>query len=114
MAARSAIVGGAVDVPAIGRVMDILSDVLVEVHRLQVLSFIQRNSRRPVSLSTSWDLASWLRVDVQECDEVVGELIEEGFVEPLPESSDRRCVPLELTRLGRGFLAWVNTREPPD
>lgn len=91
--------------------MDPLSDVLVEVHRLQVLGFIQRNSRRPVSLSTSWDLASWLRVDVEECDEVVSELIDDGFVEPLPDSADRRCIPLELTRVGRGFLAWVNTRD---
>lgn len=94
--------------------MEELTDVLVEVHRLQVLSFIQRNSRRPVSFATSWDLASWLRVEMDECEEVVGELIEEGFVEALPDSPLRRCVPLELTRLGRGYLAWVNTRAARD
>ena len=91
--------------------MEPLSDVLVEVHRLQVLTFIQRNSRRPVSFATSWDLASWLRVEMEECDDVIGELIDEGFVEPLPDSPVRRCIPLELTRIGRGYLAWVNTRE---
>ena len=91
--------------------MESLTDVLVEVHRLQVLNFIQRNSRRAVSLSTSWDLASWLRVEMEECDEVVCELIDEGFVEPLPDSPMRRCIPLELTRVGRGYLAWVHTRD---
>jgi len=92
--------------------MESAIDVLVELHRVQVLSFIGQKGPGCLPFSTTWDLASRLRTSVNECSALLEELAHEGFVEPLPETPQRHRVPLRLTQLGEGYVEWVRTREP--
>ena len=90
--------------------MESATDVLVELHRLQVLSFIGQKGPGCLPFSTTWDLASRLRTSVAECSGLLEELAQDGFVEPLPESPQRHRSPLRLTQLGEGYIEWVRTR----
>jgi DNA-binding MarR family transcriptional regulator len=90
--------------------MESTNDVLVELHRLQVLSFIGQKGPGCLPFSTAWDLASRLRTDVAECAVLLEELSQEGFVEPLPDSPQRLRVPLRLTQMGEGYVEWVRAR----
>jgi DNA-binding IclR family transcriptional regulator len=90
--------------------MESATEVLVELHRLQVLSFIVQKGPGCLPFSTTWDLASRLRTSVDECSALLDELAQEGFVEPLPQTA-RHGLPLRLTRLGEGYIEWVRTRD---
>lgn len=92
--------------------MDPVNEVLVELHRLQVLAFIQRRGSRLVRLSTTSDLAQWLRIGVHDSLELVEELIDDGLVDPLPAGTSRSAVPLSLSPVGRGYLAWAEGLGP--
>jgi DNA-binding MarR family transcriptional regulator len=90
--------------------METATDIVIELHRLQVLSFIAQKGPGCLPFSTTWDLASRLRTSVTECSVLLEELAQEGFVEPLPESPQRLRVPLRLTQIGEGYIEWVRTR----
>ena len=90
--------------------MESATDVLVELYRLQVLSFIAQKGPGCLPFSTTWDLASRLRTTVTECSILLEELAQDGFVEPLPDTPQRLRVPLRLTQLGEGYIEWVRTR----
>ena len=89
--------------------MDDLSEVLVEVHRLQMLAYIGR-APRGGSFATVWDIAQWLRVPVGEAALLIAELEEEGFVERAASRSGEMAAPLRLTTIGTGVLEWNRRR----
>ena len=89
--------------------MDDLSDILVEVHRLQMLAFIGRSARGAPFVSPS-DVALWLRIPVGECSLLVEELTEEGFVDWGSSRAAPLGAPLRLTSVGMGVLEWNRRR----
>lgn len=93
--------------------MDDFSQILVEVHRLQMLAFIGRPTHA-APFSTPSDLARWLRIPVSESSLLVAELVEEGFVHWGTSVSGPQCAPLALTELGRGVLEWNRRRAATD
>ena len=90
--------------------MDSPINVLVEVHRLQVLAFIRQRGPNSLPFCTVWDLANRLRIDVEECCLLIEELVEDGLVEPMLASPYRLRSALRLTSIGEGYLAWLRTR----
>ena len=89
--------------------MDALSEVLIEVHRLQMLAFIGRSARGAPVVSPS-DVAQWLGIPLGECSLLVTELTEEGFVDWASSPSGPFRAPLRLTPLGLGVLEWNRRR----
>jgi hypothetical protein len=89
--------------------MDDRSEVLVEMHRLQMLAFIGRTARRAPSI-TPFDVAEWLRIPVGECSLLVAELAEEGFVDWGSSLAESFRAPIRLTPLGQGVLEWNRRR----
>jgi DNA-binding IclR family transcriptional regulator len=89
--------------------MDDLSEVLVEVHRLQMLAFIGR-SARGAPCTTPCDVAEWLRIPLSECSLLVAELTDEGFVDWGSSRSGSFLAPLRLTASGLGVLEWNRRR----
>jgi hypothetical protein len=90
--------------------MESPTDVLVEVHRVHVLSFIGYKGPGRLPFSTAWDLANRLRVRIEECCLLLEELADEGFVEPLGDTPNRLGAPLRLTKVGEGYLEWLRSR----
>jgi DNA-binding IclR family transcriptional regulator len=89
--------------------MDVLSEILVEVHRLQMLAFIGRSARGAPVVSPA-DVAQWLRIPAGECTLLVAELTEEGFVDWGSSLSGAFRAPLRLTPVGLGVLEWNRRR----
>jgi hypothetical protein len=89
--------------------MNDLEEVLVEVHRLQMLAFIGRYRRGAPCVST-WDVAQWLRLPMAESSLLVAELTEEGFVAGVDPLAEPFQAPLQLTPLGLGVLEWNRER----
>jgi hypothetical protein len=90
--------------------MDLVTEMLVEVHRIQVLSMIRRNAYFMVNPSALTTLSGCLRIPVEECWPLIEELIDEGFVAPLPTGLKRYWTPLRLTPIGDGVLEWMRRR----
>lgn len=90
--------------------MDLVTEMLVEVHRIQVLSLIRRNAYFLMNPSALAALSGSLRIPVDECWPLIEELIEEGFVAPLPAGLRRFWTPLRLTPIGDGVLEWMRRR----
>ena len=95
--------------------MQILSEVLHEILRLQVLVFASRSRERMTDPVTLDELATWLRVPVDEAAELIRELHEEGLVEALLPGPFPAQSVLRLTVIGEGWLAWMHqqTKKPP-
>ena len=90
--------------------MDLVTEMLVEVHRIQVLSMIRRNAYFMVNPSALTTLSGSLRIPIEECWPLIEELIDEGFVAPLPGGLKRYWTPLRLTPIGDGVLEWMRRR----
>jgi hypothetical protein len=90
--------------------MDLVTEMLVEVHRIQVLSLIRRNAYLMVNPSALSTLSGSLRIPVEDCWPLIEELIDEGFVAPLPTGLKRYWTPLRLTPIGNGVLEWMRRR----
>ncbi|HEX6070789.1 MAG TPA: hypothetical protein VFZ18_13225 [Longimicrobiaceae bacterium] len=89
--------------------MDVLSEILVEVHRLQMLALIGRSTRGAPPVSPE-DVAQWLRIPAGECTLLVAELTEEGLVDWGSSLSGAFRAPLRLTPVGLGVLEWNRRR----
>ena len=87
--------------------MDLVTEMLVEVHRIQVLSMIRRNAYFMVNPSALTTLSGSLRIPIEECWPLIEELIDEGFFAPLPGGLKRYWTPLRLTPIGDGVLEWM-------
>lgn len=90
--------------------MDLVTEMLIEVHRIQVLSLIRRNVYFMVNPSALHALSACLKIPVEDCWPLIEELIEEGFVAPLPDGLKRFWTPLRLTPIGEGVLEWMRRR----
>lgn len=88
--------------------MDLATEVLIEVKRLQTLVFIHGSS--PRNPRTLHELSEWLRVPPQSADAIAEELTDEGFLTPLPVGPARFRTALELTPTGEGLLQWFQRR----
>lgn len=64
-------------------------------------------SAAPCTLSA---LAKWRRVSLQSMSVLVQSLVERGWIERLPDPSDRRQQLLQLTRRGRTHYQRAQTR----
>ena len=93
--------------------MDLTTEVLIEVQRLQTLIFAHDSPHHPPR--TLCDLAEWLRVPPEEADLIAEELADEGLLSPLPIGAARFHVALQLTDAGEGLLEWFQRRSmaPP-
>lgn len=89
--------------------MDDRSQILVEVHRLQMLAFIGRAAAGAPCVNPC-DVAEWLRIPVTECSLLVEELADEGLVEWGTSRSGAFQAPLRLTPAGLGLLEWNRMR----
>lgn len=88
--------------------MDLVSEVLVEVHRLQTLMFIQRDLHD--SPRTLAELAEWFQMPLEDCIPLVEELAEEGYIAPIPPDILPAEVPLYSTAVAHGLLEWFRAR----
>lgn len=88
--------------------MQIVSQVLHEVLRLQVMVFAWRSRERSTDPVTLQELAEWLRVSVDEAAERIQELHEEGLVETLLPGPFPAQASLHLTAVGEGWLTWMH------
>jgi DNA-binding MarR family transcriptional regulator len=90
--------------------VDLYTQVVIEVHRVQTLLFIRRNPYLLISPAALRTLSERLQIRQEECWSLIGELIEEGFVATPPQGVKRFLLPLRLTPVGEGLLDWVKTR----
>lgn len=90
--------------------MDLYTQIVIEVHRVQTLLFIRKNPHLLVNPLAVNALAERLHTNAAECWSLIAELIEEGFIAPLPTGMKRYVAPLRLTPVGEGLLDWVRTR----
>jgi hypothetical protein len=90
--------------------VDLVTELLVEVHRIQVLSLIRRDAYMLITPGGLERLGSRLRIETDECWPLLTELIDEGFIAPLPPGLKRYWTPLRLTPLGEGYLEWMRRR----
>ena len=90
--------------------MDLVTELLVEAHRLQVLSLVRRHAFFLVTPTALARLGDSLRIRTEECWPLIEELIEEGFISPLPGGAKRFWTPLRLTPIGEGYLEWMRRR----
>lgn len=90
--------------------MDLYTQVLIEMHRVQTLLFIRKNPHLLVDPLAVDTLATHLQLPAGDCWTMIGELVEEGFIAPLPRGPRRFRTPLRLTAVGEGLLDWVRTR----
>lgn len=90
--------------------MDLYTQVMIEMHRVQTLLFIRKNPHLLIDPMAVTSLATHLQVPADECWSLISELVEEGFIAPLPAGPRRFRTPLRLTPVGEGLLDWVKTR----
>lgn len=90
--------------------MDTLTAVLIETHRLQVLAYIQRRKFVKSHIPTPWNVATWMRIDIRACADLLNDLVADGFVDPPPREKNWLTCPLALSDIGRGYLQWAETR----
>ena len=88
--------------------MQIVSQVLHEILRLQVMVFASRSRERSTDPVTLQELAEWLRVSVDQAAELIQELYEEGLFEALHPGPFPAQSALRLTAVGEGWLTWMH------
>lgn len=90
--------------------MDLVTQVIIEVQRVQTLLFIRRHPYLLVSPLSLSELADRLQISPDDCWALIEELVDEGFVASPPRGLKRYLTPLHLTAIGDGLLDWVRTR----
>ena len=90
--------------------MDLVTQRLVEVQRVQTLLFVRRHPYLLLSPLTLRDLAGRLRIPADECWSLIEELIDEGFIAAPQRGAKRFLTPVRLTPVGEGLLSWVRAR----
>jgi len=90
--------------------VDLYTQIVIEMHRVQTLLFIRKNPYILVSPLAVNALGERLQIPAGECWSLIEELIEDGFIAPLPRGVRRYLFPLRLTCVGEGLLDWVQTR----
>lgn len=88
--------------------MSFADEILAEVRRLRILFLIRyRGSTEPLDESRH---SSAIDLDTEERRRVLGELIEEGFVEPMNRANVHAHQPFRLSSVGEGFLRYLQER----
>lgn len=90
--------------------MDLITQVLIEISRVQVLVFVRQNPFLMVTPLAVRDLACRLQATPDECWVMIEELIEEGFIEAPRKGVRRYLTAMRLSPLGDGLLQWTDTR----
>lgn len=80
-------------------------NLIRESVRFQALLLIAHAS--PASPATPRELSRRLGLPSESCEEVLEELAEEGFVDPLPGLRLTTGPALHLTPMGEGWVRWV-------
>ncbi|MGD0818821.1 MAG: MarR family transcriptional regulator [Methanomassiliicoccales archaeon] len=68
--------------------------------RISVLVVVKREG--PISMSS---IAQALSYSKQNLTKIVNQLVNEGYVDRIPDPSDRRVLNIKLTEKGRSFMA---------
>ena len=90
--------------------VDLVTQVIIEVQRVQMLLFIRKHPYLLVSPLALGELAERLQITPDDCWSLIEELVDEGFVCCPPRGLKRYLTPLPLTPVGEGLLDWVRTR----
>lgn len=80
-------------------------DVIREGLRFQALLLIAHAS--PANPATPREMSRRLGLPSESCEEVLEELADEGFVDPLPGLRFTTGPALHLTPMGEGWVQWV-------
>ena len=90
--------------------MDLVTQVIIEVQRVQTLLFIRKHPYLLVSPLVLGELAERLQISPDEAWSLIDELVDEGFVSTPARGLKRYLTPLQLTPVGDGLLDWVRAR----